>query len=54
MLIPHGDHAHSFRVCNYCISNNIEQEVFEKWLSIKDGDKKNVYINTEPFIGTLS
>ena len=40
MLIPHEDHAHTFRVCNYCISNNIEQEVFEKWLSIKDGDKK--------------
>ena len=40
MLIPHGDHAHTLRVCNYCISNKIEQEVFEKWLSIKDGDKK--------------
>ena len=40
MLIPSGDHAHTFRVCNYCISNNLTQEVFEKWLSIKDGDRK--------------
>jgi len=38
MIIPHGDHAHTFRVCNYCVSNGIEQEVFEKWLSIKEGD----------------
>lgn len=40
MLIPHGDHAHTFRVCNYCISNDIEQKVFEKWISSKDGDDK--------------
>jgi hypothetical protein len=38
MIIPHGDHAHTFRVCNYCISNNIDQEAFVRWLSIKEGD----------------
>lgn len=64
MMIPHGDHAHTFKVCNYCISNDINQKTFEKWLSIKEGDSserihkyRNIHwnfilasIETDPFI----
>lgn len=43
-LIPTGkefDHSHSYRVCNFCVNNNIPKAMFLKWLSQKNPDDKN-------------
>ena len=37
-LIPNGnqfDHIHTFRVCNFCVSNDVPKALFLKWLTRK-------------------
>ena len=37
-LIPNGnqfDHIHTFRVCNFCVSNDVPKALFLKWLTGK-------------------
>ena len=43
-LIPNGEkfnHNHSYRVCNFCITNNIPKSMFLTWLKKKDPNNKD-------------